>query len=72
MWRDTVEEYLKEVEPHWYSMPENVVGTLVNPITGKIADEKDKKATMFYYLKGTEPTYQNSQKEEEIPTIKNE
>lgn len=72
MWRDIVEEYLKDVDNHWYSMPENVVGTLVNPITGEMASEKDKNATMFYYLKGTEPTYQSDKKEDTIPTIKDE
>ena len=36
-------------------MPNNVVGVLVNPITGKPAKEKDKHKKILYYIKGTEP-----------------
>ena len=70
MWRDIAENYLKDKEVNWYSIPENVVGTLVNPISGNIAKEKDKNATMFYYIKGTEPTYKQENLEDLIPTIK--
>ncbi len=72
VWRDTMEKYLEGTEDVWYSMPDNVVGTLVNPITGEIASPSDKNATMFYYLKGTEPTYQEDQLDSLIPTIKDE
>lgn len=70
MWRDIVENYLKDKEVNWYPIPENVVGTLVNPISGTIAKENEKKATMFYYIKGTEPTYKQDNLEDLIPTIK--
>lgn len=70
MWRDIVENYLKNKEVNWYPIPENVVGSLVNPISGTIANEKDKNATMFYYIKGTEPTYKQDNLEDLIPTIK--
>ena len=72
MWRDVAERYLADKEDTWYELPSNVVGTLVNPINGKIANSKTKNATMFYYLKGTEPTYDNQQLEDLIPTIKSE
>lgn len=72
MWRDTVEAYLADKEVEWYTMPDNVVGTLVNPITGEIATSEDKNATMFYYIKGTEPTYEEENLEDLIPTIKSE
>ena len=51
-----MEAYFKEKDTSWYSIPNNVVGVLVNPITGLIADETDTKKEMFFYLKGTEPT----------------
>ena len=57
IWIDTMEEYLKEKDNQWYEIPDNVVGSLVNPITGEIAKEGDKKAKIFYFLKGTEPSY---------------
>ena len=43
----------KDVE--WYEMPSNVVGVLVNPVTGTIATNEDKNKKVLYYLKGTEP-----------------
>ncbi len=70
IWADVVETYLKDKENTWYNLPNNVVGVLVNPITGELADENTKNATMFYYIKGTEPTYTDSSLENLIPTIK--
>lgn len=69
MWRDIAEEYLKDKEDTWYKIPDNVVGVLVNPITGKPATKDTKKPTMFYYIKGTEPTFKDNL-EDLIPTIK--
>lgn len=69
MWRDIVENYLKEKKVNWYTVPENVVGTLVDPINGKLATKKTKKPTMFYYIKGTEPSF-TSNLDDLIPTIK--
>ena len=55
VWVDTVENLLKEKEGNcWYEIPKNVVGVIVNPITGEIIKEKDKNKKMFYYIKGTE------------------
>ena len=60
IWIDTMEDYLKDKDNSWYDMPDNVVGVLVNPITGKLANKDDSKAKVFYFLKGTEPTYNNT------------
>ena len=59
IWIDTMEEYLKDKDNFWYDLPENVVGTLVNPITGEISKEGDTNTKIFYFLKGTEPNYIN-------------
>lgn len=72
MWRDIVEEYLKDKDVSWYTIPSNVVGSLVDPISGELAKSDNNKATMFYYIKGTEPSYQKTELEDLIPTIKNE
>ena len=72
MWVEMIENYESDKESSWYKMPSNVVGVLVNPITGEIADENTSKPTMFYYIKGTEPTYVDSNLDSLIPTIKNE
>ena len=53
---DTMEAYLKDTEEKWYDMPNNVVGVLVDPISGLPADESTQKKKILYYLKGTEPT----------------
>lgn len=55
IWIDTMESYFEDNEATWYNIPENIVGVLVNPITGLVADETDEKKEMFFYLKGTEP-----------------
>ncbi len=56
IWIDTMESYFKNHEATWYDIPNNVVGVLVNPITGVVASENDPKKEMFFYLKGTEPS----------------
>lgn len=43
IWLTTMEDYMKDKEDTWYDMPSNVVGVLVNPISGKPATESDKK-----------------------------
>ena len=70
MWSDIVENYTKDKENNWYDLPSNVVGVLVDPISGEVADDSTKNPTMFYYIKGTEPTYHNDSLEDLIPTIK--
>ena len=70
MWVDIVENYFKDKETEWYKLPNNVVGVLVDPISGTIANESTKNPTMFYYIKGTEPTYNNDSLDNLVPTIK--
>lgn len=56
IWADTMEEYLKDKEKVWFDMPSNVVGVLVDPISGTPANSNSTKKKILYYLKGTEPT----------------
>ena len=53
---DTMEAYLKGKEEKWYDMPNNVVGVLVDPISGLPINDNSQKKKILYYLKGTEPT----------------
>lgn len=57
IWYKTVESYEKDMkdEDVWYEKPKNVVGMLVEPISGKPATESEKKQKLMYFLKGTEP-----------------
>lgn len=57
IWAYTVENYLKDKDISWYSIPENVVGVIVNPITGNLATNEDEHKKILYYIKGSEPTY---------------
>ena len=70
MWGEIVENYFTDKETSWYDMPNNVVATLVDPISGEIATELTKKPTLFYYIKGTEPTYNDKNLDSLVPTIK--
>ena len=72
MWADVAENYFQDKEAEWYSIPDNVVGTMVNPISGELSGIGSKNATMFYYIRGTEPNYKPTDLEELIPTIKPE
>ena len=55
IWVETMEGYFSDKETSWYETPNNIVGVLVNPMTGEIAKQEDKKKKLFYFLKGTEP-----------------
>lgn len=63
IWIDTMESYFKNHEAQWYDIPDNVVGVLVNPITGTLIEDNAEKKEMFFYLKGTEPTNENNTKD---------
>lgn len=56
IWVDAMEGYLEGHGESWYRQPSNVVGVLVNPITGKPAIESDEHKRIMYYVRGTEPS----------------
>lgn len=70
IWAEIMEDYLKDKEDNWYEKPNNVVGVLVNPITGEIATDDDKNKKVLYYIKGTQPLSELN--ENLIPTMKTE
>ena len=53
IWADTVEDILKNSEERWYETPENVVGVILDAVSGKPTNDVTK-ATLFYFVKGTE------------------
>ena len=57
IWYQTVEELQKDVgvDEGWYEKPNNVVGMLVEPISGKPLSDTSKNTKLVYFLKGTEP-----------------
>lgn len=70
LWVDIMENYLKDKKDNWYETPSNVVGVLVNPITGEIASNDTKKKKVFYYIKGTEPSTVKNSFDSSISTVK--
>ena len=57
IWANAMESYLKDKETNWYPIPENVVGVIVDPITGNLATNESTHKKVLYYIKGTEPSY---------------
>ncbi|MDD3453092.1 MAG: PBP1A family penicillin-binding protein [Bacilli bacterium] len=70
IWIDVMESYLKDKENNWYDIPDNVVGVLVDPISGVVANENStNKSKIFYYIKGTQPLFDDDL-DKILPTIK--
>lgn len=55
IWYKSIEYYEKDKDNTWYDMPKNVSAVLVDPISGKLADENSPKKKIMYFIKGTEP-----------------
>ena len=72
MWVDIPEGYFKNHETSWYDTPSNVVGVLVDAISGDIATNESEHKKIMYYLKGTEPYYEDINLDNLVPTIKEE
>jgi len=68
IWADTMEEIQTGKNNNWYETPENVVGVVLDSVTGEVTTNSNR-AIIYYYLKGSEPIIKNSQivsKEEEL------
>lgn len=61
IWADTIEDLQRDQEAHWYETPDNVVGVVLDSVSGKTTNDT-KKATLFYYVKGTENDISNAEK----------
>ena len=51
---ESIEEGMAEKDV-WYEKPSNVVGVIVEPISGKPATDASQNKKLMYFLKGTEP-----------------
>lgn len=54
IWADTMEEIEEGVEDTWFETPENVVGIILDAVTGEVTTN-EAEAIVYYYLKGSEP-----------------
>lgn len=59
-WANTIESVLKNKETKWYETPKNVIALPLDGVTGTPTNDVNK-ATLFYYVKGSEPNVQNSE-----------
>ncbi len=53
IWADTVEDILDDSEDVWYDAPLNVVGVVLDAVSGKPTNSGNN-AALFYFVKGTE------------------
>ena len=71
IWAQVMESAEKNVEGNvWYEIPQNVLGVMVEPVTGKVATAESKKKKMLYYIKGTEPYDDSPDLDALVPTTK--
>ncbi len=54
IWADTMEEIQDVGEDNWYQKPENVVGVILDAVTGEYTNNA-KNSYIYYYVKGSEP-----------------
>lgn len=59
VWANVMEKYFQSVDTPWFTQSTNIVGVLVNPITGNLATPNDPYTKIIYYIKGTQPPYRN-------------
>ena len=60
IWADTMEEIQNGIEDNWYETPSDVVGIILDAVTGEVTTDQSR-AIMFYYLKGSEPSITKDQ-----------
>ena len=60
IWANTMEDIQKNYSSNWYETPNDVVGIILNSITGEISN-KSENAIIYYYLKGSEPEITKNQ-----------
>ena len=60
IWADTMEDIQKDTGDNWYQTPNNVVGVILDAVTGEVTTDNNK-AIIYYYLKGSEPEITKSE-----------
>ena len=60
IWADTMEEIQSGLEDNWYETPNDVVGIILDSVTGEVTKNQNR-AIMYYYLKGSEPNISKAQ-----------
>jgi len=53
IWLEVMEKYTKDNV--WYDMPNDVVGVIMDPISGDVATNESSHKRILYYINGTQP-----------------
>ena len=59
IWADTMEEIQHNTTDNWYQTPKDVVGIILDAVTGEVTKDSNR-AIIYYYLKGSEPNIKNA------------
>ena len=59
IWADTMEEIQYNISDNWYQTPKDVVGIILDAVTGEVTKDSNR-AIIYYYLKGSEPNIKNA------------
>ena len=59
IWADTMESIQKGYDNNWYETPKDVVGIILDAVTGTVTNDSNR-AIVYYYLKGSEPNIKNA------------
>lgn len=59
IWANTMEEIQKDASDNWYKKPNDVIGIILDSVTGEVTDDA-KHASIYYYLKGSEPNIEDT------------
>ena len=54
-WITSMEKFFDGRDATWHKVPRDVVGVLVNPVTGNVVTSENENKKILYYLEGTEP-----------------
>lgn len=57
IWLKTIEAYEQDKKDEWYQQPDSVVAVVIDPISGKPATNESTKKKVMYFLKGSEPSF---------------
>ena len=72
IWYKSIESYENGKENMWYEKPSNVSAVLVDPLSGKAVNDDAEKKKLMYFIKGTEPSNEETVFDEKLNTIRHQ
>lgn len=72
IWYKSIESYENGKDNMWYEKPSNVSAVLVDPLSGKAVNDDAEKKKLMYFIKGTEPSNEETVFDEKLNTIRHQ